>query len=59
MLVGFIILLRLEEFLKDSKTIFFIEWPEKGLEQNLIIDYTKRIRFRFLDEQTREIILNA
>lgn len=50
--------LGLEEMMEDTKNIFLIEWPEKGIEDASQIRYTKRIQFRSVDEQIREIIVS-
>lgn len=47
--------LGLEEMMQNTKNIFLIEWPEKGIEDALQIRYTKRIQIRSVDERTREI----
>lgn len=50
--------LGLEEMMTNKKNAFLIEWPEKGIEDASQIRYTKRIQFRVVDEQTREIIVS-
>ena len=50
--------LGLEEMMQDTKNIFLIEWPEKGIESASPIRYTKRIQFRTMDEQTRDITIS-
>ena len=50
--------LGLEEMMQDKQNIFLIEWPEKGFEANSKIRYTKRIRFRSVNEQMREVIFS-
>jgi len=47
--------LGLEEMMEDKKNVFLIEWPEKGLEKESGIRYTKRIKFTALGDKTREI----
>ncbi len=49
--------LGLEEMMVDKQNLFFIEWPEKGIEEASQIRYTKRIQFRVAEEQAREITL--
>ncbi len=43
-----------KEIINDSKNIIFIEWPEKVSE--ILPKDMKKIYFKFIDEQTREII---
>jgi len=50
--------LGLEEFLEDPKTIFLIEWPEKGTGDSISIRPTKTIHFRTMGEYDREIEIN-
>lgn len=45
--------LDLEEFLKNSNNLVFIEWPE--IMQKEFPKNAKKIYFKFIDENTREI----
>lgn len=47
--------LGLEEFLEDPHSVFFIEWPEKGIEEFAEIRYSQRIKFISLENELREI----
>lgn len=46
--------LRLNELIKDSNNLIFIEWPDR-IKQFLPDNFNK-IYFKFLDENSREII---
>lgn len=50
--------LGLEEMMCDKKNVFMIEWPEKGIEHGSEIRYTRSIKFRSVNEQTREISIS-
>ncbi len=42
-----------KEIISNSKNLIFIEWPEKVAD--ILPDVTKYIKFKFIDEDTREI----
>ena len=45
-----------EEISKNPKNIIFIEWPSNVSE--IIPENTQEIHFKFIDENTREIVIN-
>ena len=45
-----------EEISKNPKNIIFIEWPENV--KDLIPSDVKKIEFKFIDENVREIVVN-
>jgi tRNA threonylcarbamoyladenosine biosynthesis protein TsaE len=49
--------LGLEEMMIDTKNVFMIEWPEKGLEKESKMKYNKVIKFISLPNGAREIII--
>lgn len=50
--------LGLEEMMNDTKNVFMIEWPEKGLEKNSKIQYNTSIKFTSLENEAKEIIIS-
>lgn len=42
-----------DELIADSKNLIFIEWPERVVE--ILPPNIQTIKFKFIDEQTREI----
>lgn len=49
--------LGLEEMMQDTKNVFLIEWPEKGLEKDSGIHYTKCVKLESHNGHSREINL--
>ncbi|MCX6714451.1 MAG: tRNA (adenosine(37)-N6)-threonylcarbamoyltransferase complex ATPase subunit type 1 TsaE [Candidatus Uhrbacteria bacterium] len=50
--------LGLEEMMENKKNVFMIEWPKNGIENGSDIRYTRSIKFRSVNEQTREILIS-
>ncbi len=50
--------LGLEEFIEDPKTVLFIEWPAKGIDESSMIHPMNVIRFISRNETEREIVIN-
>lgn len=50
-----ILMLGFDEILEDAHSVLFIEWPQKGISTDFLIQPTKLIKWNYLSEFEREI----
>lgn len=50
--------LGIEEMMEDTKNVFMIEWPEKGMEDRSSIRATRKVSIETTGSDTRTITIN-